>query len=88
MNLLRRKGSFKSRKKYNFFRLLNLKIVPFTNNNSTSSTQNTNESASNLISFENNLKIEETQKYYKEEYSKVLSIYKKIKDSQEFMNIS
>lgn len=62
--------------------------MPFTNNNSSNSTQNTNESASNMISFENNLKIEETQKYYKEEYSKVLSLYQKIKDSQEFMNIS
>lgn len=62
--------------------------MPFGNNNSNNTTQNTNESASNLISFENNLKIEETQKYYNEEYSKVLSMYKKIKDSQEFMNIS
>ena len=86
MNLLKRKGSFKSC--INFFVYLYYILfleVPFTNNSATFTTNVGNSNENLLINSNDQLKVLE---YYEEEYSKVVGLYEKLNNSEEFKNYS
>ena len=55
-------------------------VVPFTNNTTTNSNDNLSSNSTN-----DQLKVLE---YYEEEYSKVVGLYEKLKNSEEFKNYS